>query len=89
MEVIIECESEWASNCVVVFKKDPIASVYIDYSDLNAVRKKDCFPLCDIQTFFDCLHGSALYTSLNLYSGYYQLEVAEEDQDKTAFMVPG
>lgn len=88
MSVIRECESERASNCVAVTNKNRTARVCIDYRDLNAVTKKDCYPICDIQTLFDCLHGSALYTSLDLFSGYYQIEVATDDQEKTAFMVP-
>lgn len=70
MGVIVECESEWASNCVVVFRKDKTARVCIDYRGLNSVTRKDCYPVCDIQALFDCLHGSSFYTSLDLYSGY-------------------
>ena len=43
----------------------------------------------NIQTLLDGLHGSAVYTSLDLFSGYYNIMVAEQDQEKTAFIVPG
>lgn len=89
MRVIEKSKSEWAPNCVVVFKKDRTARVCTDYCLLNEVTRKDSYPLCDIQTSFDCLHGSAYYTSLDLHSGYYQIEVDERDQNKTVFIVPG
>lgn len=89
MDVIRPCSSEWAANCVVVFKKNRTARVCIDYRDLNAVTKKDTYPICDIQSLFDSLCGSTVYTSLELFSGYYQVAVKVEDQEKTAFLVPG
>jgi Reverse transcriptase (RNA-dependent DNA polymerase) len=89
MGVIVPCQSEWASNPVVTFKKDKTARVCIDYRDLNRVTKKDLYPMPNVQTLLDALHGSAIYTSLDLFSGYYNIMVAEEDQEKTAFIVPG
>lgn len=89
LDVIRPCSSELAASCVVVFKQDRLARVCIDYTDLNAVTKKDTYPICHIQGLFESLFGSTLYTSLDLFSGYYQVVVREEDQEKTAFLVPG
>lgn len=89
VDVMRESESEWASNCVVVFKKDRTASMCTDYRQLNKVTRKDSYPLCDIQTLFDCLHGSTYYTSLDLFSGYCQVEVDKMTRIRQLFWFRG
>ena len=45
-----------------------------------------CYPLPLLQDCIDALEGYRYFTTLDMASGYYQLEVAEEDRDKTAFV---
>lgn len=71
-----------------MFKKNRTARVSIDYRQLKKVTRKNSYPLCDIQTIFDCLHGSASYASL-FVSGSYQVEGDKNEQDRTVFLVPG
>ena len=47
---------------------------------------KDCYPLPLFQDCIEALEGCIYFTTLDMASGYYQLEVAEEDRDKTAFV---
>ena len=47
---------------------------------------KDCYPLPLHQDCIDALEGCRYFTNIDMASGYYQLEVAEEDRDKTAFV---
>lgn len=89
MDGIWECKSDWAATFVVVFEKELTARVCIDYMELDAETRKDCYPLCDIQSSLDCLHGSTIYTSLDLVPGYYQIDVNKADQHKTAFLISG
>ncbi|OWA55342.1 putative Retrovirus-related Pol polyprotein from transposon opus [Hypsibius exemplaris] len=88
LDVIVPCQSEWASNIVITPKKDGWRMA-IDFRNLNLVSKKDAYPMPNVTSLFDGLHGSAVYTCLDVFSGYYNIEIAEEDQEKTAFIVPG
>jgi hypothetical protein len=78
--------SPWASPIVLVKKKDGSWRHCIDYRALNSVTKKDAYPLPDIATSFDTLQGADLFSTLDFCSGYLQVEVAEEDREKTAFV---
>ena len=78
--------SEWASPSVLVRKRDGSVRWCIDLRKLNDVTVKDCYPLPLLQDCIDALEGCRYFTTLDMASGYYQLEVAEEDRDKTAFV---
>lgn len=60
----------------------------IDYRKLNASTKKDHFPLPFIDQMLERVAGHAFYCFLDGYSGYNQIEVALEDQEKTTFTCP-
>ena len=78
--------SEWASPSVLVRKRDGSVTWCIDLRKLNDVTVKDCYPLPLLQDCIDALEGYRYFTTLDMASGYYQLEVVEEDTDKTAFV---
>ncbi len=84
--VIRPSASEWASAPVLVRKKCGAVRYCIDYRALNAVSKKDAFPLPLIESCMDALSGTNFLSTLDLASGYWQIEVAEEDKPKTAFI---
>ena len=85
-DVIEPSESEWASPSVLVRKKDGTVRWCIDMRRLNDVTTKDSFPLPLIEECIDSLDGCVFFSSLDMASGYYQLEVSEEDREKTAFV---
>ena len=62
--------------------------VCIDYRKLNASTRKDHFPLPFIDQVLERVAGHAFYCFLDGYSGYNQIEVAVEDQEKTTFTCP-
>ena len=62
--------------------------VCIDYQKLNAVTKKDHFPLPFIDQILDKLSGQGFYCFLDGYSGYNQLAIHPDDQEKTTFTCP-
>ena len=60
----------------------------IDYRKLNAATRKDHFPLPFIDQILERVAGHPFYCFLDGYSGYYQIEIALADQDKTTFTCP-
>ena len=85
-KVIEPSESEWASPSVLVRKRDGSVRWCIDMRKLNNVTIKDRFPLPLIEECVDALEGCMYFSTLDMASGYYQLEVSEEDRPKTAFV---
>ncbi|KAM0997088.1 hypothetical protein ACFX2C_007009 [Malus domestica] len=62
--------------------------VCIDYRKLNATTRKDHFPLPFIDQMLERLAGYAFYCFLDGYSGYNQIVISPEDQEKTTFTCP-
>jgi hypothetical protein len=60
----------------------------IDYRKLNTATRKDHFPLPFIDQVLERVAGHSFYCFLGGYSGYYQIEIDLEDQDKTTFTCP-
>ncbi len=57
----------------------------VDYRALNAVTQKDKYPLPRIDDLLDRLRGASVFSSLDLQSGYHQVQIADADLPKTAF----
>lgn len=83
--VVRESSSPWAAPIVLVQKKTGAWRFCVDYRKLNLVTKKDAFPLPRIEDSLASLTQSAWYSTLDLASGYWQVQVAEADREKTAF----
>ena len=84
--VIQPSTSEWASAPVLVRKKDGTVRWCIDYRALNDRTVKDCFPLPIIEDCLNSLQGTTTFSTLDLASGYYQIELEPDDRRKTAFI---
>eukprot|EP00731_Ephydatia_muelleri_P012465 Em0006g1359a len=81
-------DSPWSSPIVLVTKKDGSTRFCVDYRKVNAVTRKDAYPLPRVDDTLDTLAGSKLFSTLDLATGYWQVEVADEDKEKTAFSTP-
>ena len=84
--VIQESCSDWASPPVLIRKKDGTIRWCIDYRRVNNVTVKDAFPLPSISQCLDQLSGMFYASTLDMASGYWQIELEESDCRKTAFM---
>ena len=69
--------SPWGSPVVPVPKKDGTKRFYIDYRRLNAITKKDGYPLPRIDDILDTLGGNKYFTSSDLASVYRQVSMDE------------
>ena len=84
----IRCSnSPWASPVVLVRKKDGSLRFCIDLRKLNARTVKDAYSIPCIEDALDSLNGACIFTSLDLKSGYWQVELDEESIPLTAFTV--
>ena len=84
-DIIRSSSSPWASPVVLVTKKDGTSRFCIDYRKVNSVTRKDAYPLPRVDDLLDTLAGSQLFSTLDLISGYWQVEVCPGDKEKTAF----
>jgi hypothetical protein len=78
--------SPWSFPVVVVKKKNGKFRFCVNYKPLNDITKKDNYPLPRIDEMLDALQDAQLFTTLDLASGYWQIKVKKEDQEKTAFI---
>ena len=72
---------------VLVKKKDESLHFCIDLRRLNTQTIKDAYSLPHIDETLDCLGGAIIFTSLDLKSGYWQVEMDEESKALTTFTV--
>ena len=79
--------SPWASNVVLVRKKDKTLRLCIDYRQLNNITKKDSYVLPRIEELLDCLGGSTFFSVIDMKSGYDQVEIFEPHKEGSAFTV--
>ena len=87
--IIDPSTSPWASPIVLVEKKDGSLRFCVDYRKLNNITVKDSYPLPRIDDTLDALGGSQWFSTLDLKSGYWQVEMDSNDKEKTAFVVTG
>ena len=79
--------SLWASPVVLVRKPDGSSRFCCDFRRLNKVTTKDSCPLPLIsETLQEALGGAKYFTSLDLLSGYWQVELDAASREKTAFV---
>ena len=83
--VIRHSKSPWCSNMVLVRKKDGGLRLCIDYRQLNKRTIRDSYSLPRIEETLDSLSGAKYFSSLDLRSGYWQCQIAEEHKQRTAF----
>ena len=77
--------SPWSSPVVLARKKDGTFRFCVDLRAVNGVTKGFAHPLPRIDSTLDSLAGASTFSTLDLASGYWQVSIAPEDREKTAF----
>ena len=80
-------QSPWCNTVVLVRKKDGSLWFCIDFCHLNTRTKKDAYPLPCMQETMESMVGTRHFSCMDLKSGFWQVKMAEESQQYTAFTV--
>ncbi|GJW43416.1 reverse transcriptase domain-containing protein [Tanacetum coccineum] len=77
---------DWLSNSVMVKKHDDSWRMCVDFKDLNKACLKDGYSLSEIDWKVESLCGFPFKCFLDAYKGCHQIQIAKEDEEKTAFI---
>eukprot|EP00253_Pinus_taeda_P032279 PITA_32279 len=80
--------SKWIANLVVVRKKNGEIRLCVDFRNLSKCSKKDNYPLPKMEHLLQKFSGARVMSFLDGFSGYNQIVVHPEDQEKTSFTTP-
>ena len=77
---------DWLANVVMVKKRNDKWTMCVDFTDLNKAYPKDSFPLPRIDQLVDLTIGHKLLSFMDAFSGYNQILMDEDNQEKTSFI---
>ncbi|CAG9129442.1 unnamed protein product [Plutella xylostella] len=89
LDVVDRCESAWSSPVLIVYKSNGQPRFCLDSRKLNSVTKRDAYNLPYVSEILDNLRDAKFLSSVDLSKAFWQIPIAPEDQEKTAFYVPG
>ena len=79
---------EWVSNTIPVMKKQGTIRVHVDYQDVNLACPKDNYPTPFIDQIINDCAGCKIFSFMDGFSSYYQINIHLEDQHKTTLICP-
>ena len=77
---------DWLANVVMVKKSNGKWRMYVDFTNLNRACPKDSYPFSRIDTLIDLTARHEVLSFMDVFSGYNQIKMNEEDQEKTSFV---
>ena len=83
--VITPSNSPWAAPVILVKKKNGDYRMVIDYRKLNAITKKDSYPLPRIDDLLDTLGKAKIFSALDMRAGFHQVPLEQDSKELTAF----
>ena len=84
--IITPVESAKTSSIVLETKEDGSPRFCIDFRKLNAVMKGDKWPVPCVEEILDNLRVSRIFTTIDLFQGYWQIKMDETCREKTKFI---
>ena len=86
--IIRPSTSPWASPIVLVPKKGGGVRFCVDYRRLDKVAKFDAYPMVRMEEIFERIGSSNVVSTFDLAKGYWQIPMAANSGDETAFTTP-
>lgn len=80
--------TEWVSNIIPIDKKHGTIRIWVDYCDINLACPKDNYPTPFIDQIIDDCVGSEIFSLMDIFSGYNQINILPNDQHKMTFICP-
>ncbi|PKA62612.1 RNA-directed DNA polymerase like [Apostasia shenzhenica] len=77
---------QWLTNVVIVKKASEKMRMYVDFQTLNRACPKDTYPLPRIDAMVDRTFEYEVMSFLDAFSGYHQIRMVKEDEEKIAFI---
>ena len=80
-------KSPWYNAIVLIRKKDGTLWFCINFQKLNSRTQNDSFPLPGMQETMESMVGARFFSSMDLKSGFWQVQMSEKSRQYTAFTV--
>ena len=77
---------DWLVNVIMVKKASRKWRMCVDFTDLNKACFKDSYPLPQVDVLVDSIARHRLLSFMDAFSGYNQIRMHEDDQEKTSFV---
>ena len=84
--IISQLETAWNSPIVLATKKDGSTRFCIDFRKINGAIKSNKWPVPNVEEIFEDLRVNNIFTTLDLFQGYWQAKMDETCMEKTAFV---
>lgn len=88
-KIVEPSASPWSSPVVMIKKKDGSYRFCVDMRRVNALTVKDSYPIPQISSVLNKLNSAKYITTLDLKNAYFQIPMAADSKEITAFTVPG
>ncbi len=85
--IITTVRSSWTSPVVIATKKDGSPRFCVDYRKLNSVMHADRSPFSRVDEILDDMRGISVFTTIDLFQGYWQIKMDETCKEKAAFFL--
>ena len=80
--------SPWATNVILIKKKDGPMHFVVDYRQLNDVNIKNAYPMPNVRDIINKMKGPWFFNKMDMASAYWAVPIREQDREKTAFYTP-